>query len=137
MTVNNPAGKIAEKSVWRSVFLTIWHCILNVDSTKIHSSSVTFQWFCRLGRYFIAWSIQRIKFTFADYQEQVGTGIRPFRVPLQEFVQILMLPPLLFCLLHFYNQLFELHSFGSISESNKKNGHLLNPYRTKKQHKSR
>ena len=37
-----PAGKFAEKAVWRSVFLTIWHCILNADSTKTHSSSVTF-----------------------------------------------------------------------------------------------
>ena len=44
-----PAGKIAEKAVWRSVFLTIWHCILNADSTKTHSSSVTFWRFCRLG----------------------------------------------------------------------------------------
>ena len=38
----SPAGKIAEKAVWRSVFLTIKHCILNADSTKTHSSSVTF-----------------------------------------------------------------------------------------------
>ena len=41
-TVKNPAGKIAEKPVWRSVFLTKWHCILNADSTKTHSSGVTF-----------------------------------------------------------------------------------------------
>ena len=27
-----PAGKIAEKEMWRSVFLTIWHRILNADS---------------------------------------------------------------------------------------------------------
>ena len=39
---NVPAGKIAEKAVWRSVFLTIWHCILNADSTKTHSSVVTY-----------------------------------------------------------------------------------------------
>ena len=37
----NPAGKIAEKAVWRSAFWTIWHCVLNTDSTKTHSSSVT------------------------------------------------------------------------------------------------
>ena len=37
-----PAGKIAEKAMWRSVFLTIWHRILNADSTKTHFSSVTF-----------------------------------------------------------------------------------------------
>ena len=37
-----PAGKIAEKAVLRSVFLTIWHRILNADSTKTLSSSVTF-----------------------------------------------------------------------------------------------
>ena len=37
-----PAGKIAEKAMWRSVFLTIWHRILNADSTKTPSSSVTF-----------------------------------------------------------------------------------------------
>ena len=29
-----PAGKTAEKTVRRSVFLTIWHRILNADSTK-------------------------------------------------------------------------------------------------------
>ena len=29
-----PASKIAEKAMWRSVFLTIWHRILNADSTK-------------------------------------------------------------------------------------------------------
>ena len=38
----NPAGKIAEKAVWRSAFWTIWQCILNADSTKTHSSGVTF-----------------------------------------------------------------------------------------------
>ena len=38
----NPAGKIAEKAVWRSVFWTIWHFLLNADSTKIRSSSATF-----------------------------------------------------------------------------------------------
>ena len=32
----------AEKAMWRSVFLTIWHRILNSDSTKTPSSSVTF-----------------------------------------------------------------------------------------------
>ena len=36
-----PAGKIAEKAMWRSVFLCIWHCIFNADSTKPPSSSVT------------------------------------------------------------------------------------------------
>ena len=36
-----PAGKIAEKAMWRSVFLTIWHRILHSDSTKT-PSSVTF-----------------------------------------------------------------------------------------------
>ena len=39
---NNPAGKIAEKAMRRSVFLTIWHRILNADATKTPSSSVTF-----------------------------------------------------------------------------------------------
>ena len=34
--------KIAEKAIWRSVFLTIWHRMLNADSTKDPSSSVTF-----------------------------------------------------------------------------------------------
>ena len=38
-----PVGKIAEKAIWRSVFFTIWHCIMNADSTKTPSSaSVTF-----------------------------------------------------------------------------------------------
>ena len=41
-----PAGKIAEKAVLRSVFLTIWHRILNADSTKTPSFSVTFSRFC-------------------------------------------------------------------------------------------
>ena len=41
-SIPNPGGKIAEKAVWRCVFLTIWHRILNADSTKTHSSSVTF-----------------------------------------------------------------------------------------------
>ena len=40
---------VAEKAVWRSVFLTIWHCILNADLTKTHTSSVTFFAICRLG----------------------------------------------------------------------------------------
>ena len=40
--IYNPAGKIAENAVWRSAFWTIWHCILNADSAKTHSSSVTF-----------------------------------------------------------------------------------------------
>ena len=43
-----PAGKISQKEVRRSVFWTIWYCILNADSTKTHSSSVTFWRFCRL-----------------------------------------------------------------------------------------
>jgi len=29
--------KIAEKAVYWSVFLTIWHCILSAELTKIHS----------------------------------------------------------------------------------------------------
>ena len=37
-----PAGKIAEKAMRRSLFLIIWHRVLNADSTKTHSSSVTF-----------------------------------------------------------------------------------------------
>ena len=45
-----PAGKIEEKAMQRSVFLCIWHCIFNADSTKTPSSSVTFQRFCRLGQ---------------------------------------------------------------------------------------
>ena len=39
-----PAGKIAEKAVWRSVFWTIWHCILSANSTKTHSSDVFAGW---------------------------------------------------------------------------------------------
>ena len=38
----SPVGKIAEETMRRSVFLTIWRCILNADLTKTHSSSVTF-----------------------------------------------------------------------------------------------
>ena len=33
---------IEGKAVWRSVFLTVQHCILNADSTKTPSSGVTF-----------------------------------------------------------------------------------------------
>jgi len=29
-----PVGKIAEKAVCKSVFLTIWHCILSAELTK-------------------------------------------------------------------------------------------------------
>ena len=32
---NNPAGKIAVKAMWMSVFLTIWHGLLNADSTNL------------------------------------------------------------------------------------------------------
>ena len=38
----HPTGKIVEKAVWRSAFWTKWHCKLNDDSTKTHSSSVNF-----------------------------------------------------------------------------------------------
>jgi len=31
-----PVGKIAEKAVCRSVFLTMWHCILSAELTKMH-----------------------------------------------------------------------------------------------------
>ena len=37
-----PAGKIAEKAMWRSVFLCIWYYIFNADSIKTPYSSVTF-----------------------------------------------------------------------------------------------
>ena len=38
-----PSRQNCRKSnVWRSVFLTTWHRILNADSTKTPSSSVTF-----------------------------------------------------------------------------------------------
>ena len=47
-----PAGKISEKAMRRSVFLTIWHRILNADSTKTPSSIVTFSRFFRLGSFF-------------------------------------------------------------------------------------
>ena len=43
-SLTNPAGKIAEKAMWRSVFLTIWHRILNGDSTKTPSFSVLPAW---------------------------------------------------------------------------------------------
>ena len=31
-----------QKAVWRSVFLNTYHCIMNTDSTKTHSSSANF-----------------------------------------------------------------------------------------------
>jgi len=46
-----PVGKIAEKAVCRSVFLTIWYCILSVELTKnAHLQTVFcfFWWFCPL-----------------------------------------------------------------------------------------
>ena len=50
------------KAVWRSVFLTIWHCILNADSTKTRSSRVTF---CCI---FADWVLERTwKFTSVIY----------------------------------------------------------------------
>jgi len=33
LLVHNPVGKIAEKAVWSSVFLTIWHCVLSAELT--------------------------------------------------------------------------------------------------------
>jgi len=30
----DPVGKITEKEVRRSVFLTTWHCVLSADLTK-------------------------------------------------------------------------------------------------------
>jgi len=44
-----PVGKIAEKAVYRSVFLTIWHCILSAELTKTHSFRLFFCRFCPLG----------------------------------------------------------------------------------------
>ena len=35
-------NNFTEKTLWRRVFLTIWHCILNADPTKTHSSGVAF-----------------------------------------------------------------------------------------------
>jgi len=37
-----PVGKIAERAVCRSVFLTICHCILNAEFTKTHSFRLSF-----------------------------------------------------------------------------------------------
>ena len=44
--------RIAEKAVWRSVFLTIQRCISNADSTKIYSSGAILWRFCRLPNLF-------------------------------------------------------------------------------------
>jgi len=35
--VTFPVGKITEKAVCKSVFLTAWHCILSAELTKSHS----------------------------------------------------------------------------------------------------
>jgi len=40
-------GKIAEKAICGSVFLTIWHCILSAELTKMHSSRLFFGDFAR------------------------------------------------------------------------------------------
>ena len=44
--------KITEKAVWKSAFLCIQLCIFNADSTKTHSSTVTF----------VCWEYMRIFF---------------------------------------------------------------------------
>jgi len=44
-----PVGKIAEKEVCQSIFLTIWHCISSVELTKTHSFRLFFSRFCLLG----------------------------------------------------------------------------------------
>jgi len=36
LRLSHPVGKIAEKAVFRSVFLTIWHCVLSAELTKTH-----------------------------------------------------------------------------------------------------
>ena len=41
-TTMDVKANLPEKAVRRSVFLTKWHCMLNANSTKTHSSSVTF-----------------------------------------------------------------------------------------------
>jgi len=37
-------GKIADKAVCRSVFLTTWHCLLSAELTKTHSFRPFFFW---------------------------------------------------------------------------------------------
>jgi len=44
-----PVGKVADKAVCRSVFLTIWHCILNVELTKNALLQTDLWRFCPLG----------------------------------------------------------------------------------------
>ena len=56
----NPAGKIAEKAMWRSVFLTIWHCILNADSTKTPSSKWSLSDFAGCESYLITYHVQML-----------------------------------------------------------------------------
>jgi len=40
--ISHPVGKITEKAICRSVFLTLWHCILSAESTKTHSFRYTY-----------------------------------------------------------------------------------------------
>jgi len=35
--LSNPVGKIDEKAVCKSVFWTIWHCVLSAELIKTHS----------------------------------------------------------------------------------------------------
>jgi len=49
MKEDQTLGKIAEKAVCKSVFLTIWHCIFSAELTKTHSFRLFFQRFCPLG----------------------------------------------------------------------------------------
>ena len=50
-----PAGKIAEKAMWRSVLLIIWHRILNTDSIK--NSLLQCYFFCNFAGWDISDSI--------------------------------------------------------------------------------
>jgi len=42
-------GKIPEKAVYRSAFLTTWHCILSTELTKKALLQTIFWGFCPLG----------------------------------------------------------------------------------------
>jgi len=42
-------GKIVERAVWRSVFLTTWHCIFECRINKNTPSDCFFRRFCPLG----------------------------------------------------------------------------------------
>jgi len=59
-------GKIAEKAARRSVFLTVWHCIMSAELTKTHSFRL---FFCDFAYW--AYTLQTNLTEITDHIERV------------------------------------------------------------------